>query len=152
MGSRVSVEGRVIQLDASRRGGVVTVTPEDENRFNLRVEEAIAACQKWVDDRQARRRFDLLLTRLQDWVLQRGDLRDAYLTMRDGGFVFLTVRKEATYDAKFEDELTTLDVELAHDQDLRCEVDVLAMPPASDAALQSFLSPGLTLRFKSGQG
>src|SRR5262245_23786767 len=107
-------EGRVfIQLDAKDEGGSVTVTPRDQDRFILLVEEAIEACKEAAKDKQAKRRFMLLLNRLQRWLLTRLDVADAYLTDRDGGLFFVVVRKVATYDDGFEDELSELDREIA---------------------------------------
>ncbi len=143
-------QDRIIQLDA-RDGGTVTVTPTDEDRFNLRVSEAISACKKWVADAQEKQRFSMLLKRLQAWVLERSDLRDAFLTLRETGLLFLAVKKTARYDDALEDALSALDVELANDQDIRFEIDVMALPPVTEESMQSFLSPVLTLRFKSGQ-
>lgn len=66
--------------------------------------------------------------------------------------MFLVVKRQPLYEEALEDALSALDVELAHDQDIRCRVDVVALPPTSEESLQTFLSTGLALRFKGGQG
>jgi hypothetical protein len=144
-------EGEVIQLDARNVGGRVTVTPEDENRFVLRVGEAIAACQQVKADEQARDRFNFLLNRLGKWVLDHAaEVREAYVTTRDGSLCFLVVHSTPAYEEAFQDALAELDIELANDRDIRFHVDVMSLPPASKEAMRSFLSSELTLHFKGG--
>lgn len=138
---------RVIQIDAANVDGTVTITPSDEDRFNLRVREVIEACLKARVGEQAEQRFRLLLRRLVEWTLGRSDTRDAFLTTRDGALCFVVVRQESPYDEQFEDALTDLDIELANDEDIRFPVRVLSLPPVSESAMKSFLSKSFALRF-----
>jgi hypothetical protein len=149
--SKASVS-RIIQLDAKNEGGLVTVTPRDQDRFNLRVSEAIQACQVAEEHRQAYARFQFLLKRLGRWVLTRPDLRAAFVTTRDRGFAFIAIHDTPEYDASFEDSLADLDLELARDPDIKLSVEVLSLPPVSEEAMQSFLNSDFTLRFSGGKG
>lgn len=146
MTSAQTNDSRVIQLDARHEHGIVTITPRDEDRFNLRVPEVIRACQQAASDQRTRQRFDFLLKRLGTWVLGRSDVREAFVTIRDGGLCFLVVRKVAAYDADFEDALSEFDIDLAHDSDVGFQIEVMSLPAVSDQSLQSFLNSDLTLR------
>lgn len=92
-----------------------------------------------------------MLKRLASWVLGRDDIRDAFLTSRDGGLCFIAVHSTPTYDQEFEDALSDLDVELANDQDIRFQVEVMSLPPVSEKSLRSFLNTDFTLQFASGK-
>jgi hypothetical protein len=148
----VTAGGRqVIQLDSRNEGGTVTVTPRDGDRYNLKVGEVIHACQQVKADEQARERFEFMLKRLALWIMERDDIRDAFLTTRDGGLCFLAVHSTPAYDAAFEDALSDLDIELANDQDIRFPIKVMSLPPVSEKSMQSFLSTEFTLQFASGK-
>lgn len=145
-------KSQVIQLDARNEGGLVTVTPEDQDRFNIRVGDAIQACQVAQETEQAHRRFNFLLKRLAEWVLAREDLQTAFVTTRDRVFAFVAIHKTAEYDRAFEDSLAQLELELARDPDIKLAVEVISLPPVSEEAMQSFLNSDFTLRFLGGTG
>lgn len=140
---------RVIQLDVTNVDGRVVVTPSDGDRFPIRVDEAIEACLRHKADELTQKRFILLLGRLGTWAREHtAQVRDAFVTLRDGGVCFLVVHSTPKYDEAFEDALTVLDRELARDQDfLLFRVEVVSIPPVSEKSLRSFLSPDLQLRF-----
>lgn len=131
---------------------MVTVTPEDQDRFNLRVRDAIQACQVAQEHQQAADRFNFLLKRLAKWVLGRDDLQKAFVTTRDRAFAFVAVHDRPEYDAAFEDALAQLELDLARDPDIKLAVEVLSLPPTDDEALRSFLNAEFTLRFSGGAG
>ena len=128
-----------IQLDYKKDGSVV-VTPKDQDRFVISVQEAVTACK---DITQVRQFGKYLLSMLTKWLQDnRAKARKAFLTVRDGGLLFLVIRKEAKYDAQFTDALTELDVAIARDANLNMiQLDVLALPDVSDEGARSFLSP-----------
>lgn len=142
---------RIIILDTKNEDGMVTVVPEDEDRFSLKVGDAVAACQKAEEDQQARARFKLLLKRLAEWILTRDDVASAFITLRDRGLAFVVVHETPEYDRGFEDALAALQLELTRDSDIRLPVEVVSLPPASDEAIQSFLNENLTMRFRGGE-
>jgi len=140
--------GKIIQLDVQNVGGHVTVTPDNGDRFSLRVGEAISACLRLKADEQAQERFRLLIKRLGTWVLEHAsEVRDAYVTTRDGALCFLVVHSVPAYNEAFQDALADLDIELARDPDIRFPIEVMSVPPISEKSMQSFLSPELQLRF-----
>lgn len=142
---------QVIQLDARNEDGMVTVVPDNQDRFNLKVGEAVAACLRAEQDKQAGARFELLLKRLAEWTLGREDVEAAFITTRDRGFAFVVVHKTSEYDREYEDALAALQLELSRDLDIRLPVEVVSLPPASAEAIQSFLNENLTMRFRGGE-
>lgn len=150
-GDTRSGNANILHLRISREAQTVTVHPENEDRFSLRVKDAIRACQAFADAKDFEERFRFLLTRLGVWVLGRKDIHSAFVTQRDGGFLFLVVRKTAGYDREFEDQLAELDVEIATDQDLRgVNMATLGLPLVSEEALSSFLSSSFVLSLVHG--
>ena len=143
-----------IQLDVSNVGGRVTVTPPSGDRFVLRMDEAISACMASQSPNVAehdRTRFRILLDKLGAWVVTRKDVRDAFLTARDGKFAFVVVQAGKEYDRDLEDALSALDFDIANDHDIRFCVEVMALPNAPERSLRAFLMDGATLRFAGGE-
>ncbi len=110
--------GAVLQLDWSDREGTVTINPEDEDRFNMKVERVIQACQSAALSDSFRQQLEFLFRRLSRWINSRSDIKASYLTLRDGCLLFLVIKNQAAYDEAFEDALSDLDVEIARDVDL----------------------------------
>ena len=147
--SKTEEQQGIVQLDWADIDGSVTVTPENEDRFNLKIRRAIEACKEAVDADQFGLQFRILLKRLAEWRASRTDVQDAYVTVRDGRFVFLVVRNRPEYDAEFEDSLSALDLAIANDTDLeRIHLDAMAVPPASRESLASFLNPSILLVYR----
>ena len=78
------------------------------------------------------------------------DVESGYITVRDGGLLFLVVRRDTEYDRDFEDALTDLVSVVACDADFDLiRLSVLALPQCPPDAMQSFLSDdGVTLGFQ----
>lgn len=92
--------------------------------------------------------LSILQKELANWLNGREDLSQAYLTMRDGGFFFLVVKKDAEYSESLEDDLSELDIRLANDKLLASlSLDVLALPNTSEDAIDTFIDPIFVVRF-----
>lgn len=133
-----------ILLDYNKNGSVV-VTPADQDRFIVTVQEAVVACRDAKEILEYRRQLvDRLVPTLKSWLeARRPKVRKAFLTIRDSGLLFLVVRKEAAVDGEFTDQLTALEVDVANDAALNMiRMDVLALPDVSEDGLRSFLNPG----------
>lgn len=138
----------VVQLDWADEDGIVTVTPQNENRFNIKLRKAIEILQLADKMDQFRQQFKLLLDVLGRWLKDRRDVARAFVTVRDGGLAFVLVRDSSEYDEAFEDAVSDLDYRLANDVDLDLiELDAIALPGASDEAIASFLDPRFTLSY-----
>jgi len=142
--------GAVLQLDWSDREGTVTISPEDDDRFNMKVERVIQACQSAARSDSFRQQLEFLFRRLSRWLNSRGEIKASYLTLRDGCLLFLVIKNQAEYDEAFEDALSDLDFDIARDVDLTLfRMNAMALPPFSEQSVQSFLDPNFTLRFRN---
>lgn len=138
----------VVRLRWDMKDGLVVVTPQDEERFCIKVHRAIEILQKADRAEEFTRQFSLLLRLLAEWLKDRADIERAYLTHRDGALAFVVIRKSCQYDDDFEDVLSDLDYGIANDADLNLiKMDAIALPCVSDTAVSSFLDPGFTLEY-----
>jgi len=132
----------------TNRDGNVTVTPEDEDRFTIKVGRAIEALNLAKQQDSFHSQLSLLLRVLADWISEHDGIQNAHLTMRDGALSFVVVRSCGGYDEAFEDELSELDIQIAKDVDLDLiRLNVLCLPGASDEAIESFLDPSFLLTY-----
>lgn len=129
-----------IELLHSQGGQRVFVEPEDEDRFVITVQDAIKACRAYGRAADFQAQFKVLNNVLVKWIADRNDKIDhAYLTERDAGLLFVVVQKSEQIDPDFEDELTDLDLQIAHDSFLpMIKLSVIALPKCSKEQLGSF--------------
>lgn len=130
---------------------MVVVEDKDKDRFCLTLEAAIAACKAYDTKKRAlvRNQFDNLLNFLGDWCYKRRKkLAKVFLTIRDAGLLFLVITNRKTYDEEFENELTNLDIKVAH-EDSFSEIclSVQALPLCDAANYDSFCHPERTLEY-----
>ena len=143
-----SVASDIVQLRWDTRDGLLTVTPEDEDRFSIKVGRAIELLQQANRAEEFQQQFTLLLRLLAQWLQDRSDTERAFLTQRDGALAFVVVRASSEYDDDFEDALSDLDFGIANDADLNLvTLDAIGLPLASDSAVSSFLDPTFTLEY-----
>ncbi len=125
------------------RDRMVTFEPEDEDRFNMTVNEVIDACRAYDKEGRLRvqRQFPQLLRFLGQWISERRDkIAKALLTVRDAGLLLVTVTHSTQYDDAFEDALTDLALEAAgHFADL--PLDVQSLPKCGPECYLSFCNP-----------
>ena len=131
---------RTIELRYGDESDVV-VTPADEDRFALSVDDAIAACHAHTKEREFRKQHKILFEQLTRWLRDHKDtVERAYLTTRDNGLLFLVVTRSKEMDPNLQDSLTELDVEIANDAYLDLiRLSVLAIPNASESNIESFI-------------
>jgi hypothetical protein len=141
----------ILQLDWKDRDGDVTVTPHDESRFVVKVHQAIEACRATKQAEQFEAQLKLLLEEIGKWLQVQERIDSAYLTLREGNFLFLVIRRDPGYERDFEDGLSDLDLKLAEDSSLDLiRVDTLALPHTSEESLRSFLDPRFALKYPDG--
>ncbi len=121
----------------------VTVTPQDKDRFTIKMRTAVEVLQQSSKREQFESQFNLLVATLVRWIEENQDkISKGYITLRDGSFAFIVVRSECRYDDEFEDALSALDQTIANDVDLDLiDINVMALPPVSDDAMSGFLDP-----------
>ena len=138
----------VVRLRWDMKDGLVVVTPQDEDRFSIKVGRAIEILQQANRADEFKQQFKILLRVLAEWLKDQVDVGRAYLTHRDGALAFVVIRKSREYDDEFEDSLSNLDYEIANDADLNLiKIDGIALPSVSDTAASSFLDPEFTLEY-----
>jgi len=80
--------------------------------------------------------------KIKEWLSAHDDkIVRAFLVTRPHSLLLLVVCAEARYDAQFQDELTDLDLAIAHSY-RTVSFSVLAIPPASPEGISGFLSDG----------
>ena len=138
----------VVRLRWDMIDGTVTVTPQDQDRFSIRVRHAIEMLRQGHHAEKFNGQFRLLLRLLAEWLKDRTDIEKAFLTHRDGSLSFVVVKVSCEYDDEFEDSLSDLDFGIANDTDLDLiKIDAIALPPTSETALRSFLDPEFTCEY-----
>lgn len=136
-----------LELEWSEESDQLSVPHAVVDRYEIRKRRYARALQIAERLEEFDEQFSVLINALVRWMHKRSDIAGGYLTMRDGSFLFAVVRTACEYDEEFEDSLSDLDIKLANDGDLNLlKVDAIGLPPASDAALSSFLDPDNTLK------
>jgi len=137
-----TVASQPVQLRWSLADDKVVVTPEDQDRFVIRLNRAIEILQQAHHAEEFKKQFDLLVRLLAEWVNHTSGVKQAFLAPREGALAFVVVRDACEYNDDFEDNLSELDYRLANDEDLsRIRMHAIALPPVSEDALSSFLAP-----------
>lgn len=139
----------IVHLNMTNEDGQVVVTPSNQDRFVLKMEKAVRACQVVQSAEVFEKRFRVMLGRLGEWLSNHRDsAASAWLTMRDGQWSFVVMRKQVAYDGAFEDQLTDLELGIARDSDLEgIHVSTMVLPLMSEECLQSFVDPALAMVF-----
>ena len=143
-----SNQTKAVQLNWSESEDLtLVVTPENEDRFTIRMKKAIELLQRNNNDGEFQRQFDLLHKTLINW-LKDHDVRGAFLTIRDGSLAFLVVRQSVEFDDDFEDALSELQFAVNTDSDLdEVPLQVVGLPCVDDAAVDSFLDRRFSIKY-----
>jgi hypothetical protein len=124
----------------------VCVETADEDRFLMTVESVVRACKAHGHIAEVGKQLRRLLRKLKDWLdAHPEDIREAYLTVRDSGLLFLVVREMKAFNDALEEALTDLDIDVANDEAFNLiRLSVLALPFTSEDSVKSFLpvAPG----------
>jgi len=131
----------IIRLHHSDGGEQIEVVTNKNDVIYLTVEAAIKACKDQVEREDFTQQFDDLLDKLREWIeLQKQDIAEAYVTLRDTGLLFLVVSKTRRFNQALEDALTELDVFVAQSEGFNLiQLSVLALPAADRDSIDSFL-------------
>lgn len=142
------VEDAAVQLDWANKDGTVTVTPRDQDRYALKVHQAIELLRVAGEQSKFEAELQILLKKLATWLSLQSGIDTAFVTVRDGGLLFVVVRDNAECDDEFEDSLTDVDIDIANDPDLnRIRLDVLSLPKASPCALDTFRDSSFVISY-----
>lgn len=128
-----------ILLDWKDGGRIVTVSPADEDRFSLTVQEAAEACRQASVGILWRKDFDRLLVYLRDWLQRDKEMVSAaYGGVAGGQLVFFVVPISDRMDFSLSDELAQLELEL-HQEFQNCRCEVRQIPGKTYDALGTFV-------------
>ncbi len=137
-----------IQLNVEDEKGQCFVT-YDHDRFFISASEAACACKRHDETKPFQEQLKKLFDHLAEWLKgHREKIEKAFVTVREGGLLFLVVRNSVPYDSEIENSLLDLDIEVAQASgfDLLA-MDVLALPLTSEESYQAFLAPGCTWEY-----
>ena len=137
-----TVRPPAIHIGHNGLSGQVVVHSGDDT-FLLTVQEAVNACGAWSKMAEFQSQMKALLDHLGAWVRARSDsVRDAYFSVKlGGGLFFMVVTKGKNYDPDLEDQLTSLDIDVANAEEFNLlRLSVLAIPDSSADCVESFLT------------
>lgn len=125
------------------------VQMKDGDTFFIQAADAARACQVWDKMSEFGSQYSSLLVHLAEWVKQRRPaIQTAYLTNRDRDMLFVVMQKAMPFDEELSRELTELDLYVANHGDYSLiDLEVLAIPPVSNAGAVAFLSSGDTIEY-----
>lgn len=149
MGGTRSKNSHYLQLDYNQQGKV-TVTPENEDRFVMTIQDATLACQIGQNRKAFRSQFKELMDKLADWLREhRKSVHKSFLTAGSGGsLLFLVIRSRKKFDRPLTEALALLDASIARDKNLDLiRLEALALPRLSEEDATSFLLPGGVLEY-----
>lgn len=149
----VATRQKPIVLSFHEDGQRVTVVPENFDKFVISAKEAAAACQRHEETKAFVKQLSNVMDRLAPWIVNHSSqIQDAFLTVRDGGLLFLLIRSSVPYDADLEAALTELDIEIANSDEFDLlELNALALPKSSEVAYSTFLVDDQTWKFSRWQ-
>ena len=131
----------VIQLDFREGDRQVTVSPQDQDRFTITVEQAAWSCQMGHQAIQYQKLLLEMFGHIHQWCQQRADKVERCLAgFQDGQWTFFFTNKTQKYDFSFGDALADLDIELAEKfNGIQC--DTLQIPAQSPGRIRTFIEP-----------
>lgn len=136
-----------MQLKWEHRDGNLVVTPNDQDRFVVKVGKAIEILRQYNRQEQFEKQFDLLIKELVAWLeAHKGRWHRAFLTSGESILRFIVVRQQVKFESDLTDALSDLGVKIANDTDLELiRLSTRALPLVSEEALQSFLDASFTI-------
>lgn len=151
IGSRTKKGQALIVLDFKASRGKVLVRPADDDLFCISVQRAAEACQMADKVYAFGSQFRALLEKLGKWILaHQKQVGTAFVTVRDGGLLFLVIQKRPLLDLEFEQEMTALDLDVAGDANFdQLRMNALALPACTEDSQATFLDPDGAWRFNA---
>jgi len=129
-------------LSYRKKDRKIIVDPEDHDKFESSINEAIAACKDYKNNLQFSRQYDrLMMNVLPEWIERNHEkIKYAIVTMQDSRLLFLVIRNKKKHDPELESALIKLDLEITRDNELNLiRLSVLDLPDCSLDAIKGFL-------------
>jgi hypothetical protein len=139
---------KAIRLHWENHDGDILVTPSDNDRFVIKVGQAIQILRQQERQSQFEKQFQLLVKRLAQWLSEHPDTGRPFLTAGEGVLRFVVMRNTVKCDDTITDALSDLEMDIANDGDLGLiKVNTTALPLVSEEGLQSFLDSDFCMEF-----
>ncbi len=149
MATHITTQEKIatVQLNWEDRDGLIVVTPSDENRFVVKVGQAIELLRQHERQEKFKAQFNVLIRELAKWLCaHKGRWESAFLTAGENTLRFIVVRKQVKFEPDITDALSDFGVKIANDSDLDLvKLSTRALPLVSQEELHSFLDPSFTL-------
>jgi len=138
-----------IHLKWSENDRTVLFEPADKDLYTMKVKEVIQACNILQQSNEFESQFNDLKNILGNWIHARKDkITKAFLTIRDTRILFLVITKDVEYDSELEDELTNLDLVIAHTELFSAiPLSVQSLPQCDSDIYEAFLSPPVIFEY-----
>ncbi len=149
----VQTHPKPVLLRYFRKDQKIVVEPEDKDRYMITMREAVAACGAYLEELKFREQFRVLLNRCGVWINKHEkQIADAYMTIQDGGVLFLVIQEGKVRDSSLSNNLSALDIEIANDDNLSLlDVSVLVLPKGTKADVSSFINHEFWLKYSYGK-
>jgi len=139
-----------VRLVFSEKDRAVVVETDSEDRFVTTVDSAIKACRMYDKKKEFESQFNLIRQHLGSWIVEHKDeLSKAFITIRDTQLLFLPITKSQQFEPDFENDLTELDLSIAH-SDLFPEIplSVQSLPNCEEDTYEAFLAEPVVFEYE----
>lgn len=148
-----------IQQESKRRSVVPLIEGEhddvqvirlDGDRFVTTAQQAIDFLSLAGSAVAFQEQLKELLDRIYQWVdARKQKISAAYIVLGSDGITLVAVQRSVSFDFRFEEELTDLDIEVANNEAFRLiPFNTLLIPKVGDTLLKSFLSSGQIMQHR----
>ena len=118
----------------------VVVTAGDGDRFVTTSREAALACRSALDEEAWKKEFEQFLLHIHEWAKRHSEIiLQAYVGVSSEGLTVVLLTKGQDYRLEFDDEATSLDIELANSYP-NCRADVLQSPECEPESRIPYIS------------
>lgn len=118
---------------------VVVIAEDGRDRWVTTVEEAAQACRSALDQQEWQKEFEAFLGRIHEWAKEHNEVSAAFVGINSEGLTGVIITKGTEYRYDFDDEITTLDIELA-EKFPNCRADILQSPEGEPESRIPFIA------------
>jgi hypothetical protein len=118
----------------------VVVTYADGDRWVTTAKEAALACRSSLDHETWKKQFESFLGHIHEWAKAHGDIvHAAFVGISSEGLTGVIITKGTEYRLDFDDEVTSLDIDLAN-RFPECRADILQSPEGEPESRIPFIA------------
>jgi hypothetical protein len=143
---REMTQAEPIRLDFRSVQRVLVTDHENGDRWMTKVKEAAQACRSALDQKDWGEQFEAFLAHIHEWAKKHAEtVSAAYVGISSEGLTGVIITKGPEYRLDFDDEVTSLDLELAN-QFPNCRADILQSPEEKPESRIPYISLGRALQ------